>query len=138
MSRTDKHAPYWTWAPWYEPVHSLYCPNRANRSWQKRTDRTDACNLPERAVRHGGGRTRGYVPLCTWEPVWPSYRQAGWLTWKRHTPRWFVHHVWSGTERRRERDNLGKLVKEYNANGDLDDGDFPNYQARHCARWLWD
>lgn len=139
MSRTDGHAPYWTWAEWYEPVHHLYCPNAThNRFWQKRT-RTEPCNLPKRPVRHGGGRTRVYVPLCTWEPVWPaSYREVKRLFGKAGAPGWFIRHVWSGPERVRSRDTLKQFCKEYNATGDLHDGDFPNYQARHCARWLWD
>lgn len=137
MSRTDKHAPYWTWAQWYEPVHHLYCPNYPRRRWQQFSKRLP-CDLPERPVRHGGGRTRVYVPHCTWEPIWPIWRQVRWLTWKRHTPKWFVDHVWNEVERRRERDDLLQLRKEYNATGDLDDGDFPNWQARHMARWLWD
>lgn len=138
MSRTDVHAPYWTWAAWYEPCHHLYCPNAINRMGQKRNGVTQPCNLPQRPVRHGGGRTRVWVPLCTWEPVYPPWRQARWLVWKRHTPRWFIQHTWSGPERVRERDLLGKMVREYNATGDLADGDFPSWQARNCARWLWD
>lgn len=137
MSRTDKHAPYWTWATWYEPSHHLYCDSYVRRSWQK-SGRYVPCNLPERPVCHGGGRTRAYVPLCTWEPVYPTWREARWLTWKAPTPRWFVKHVGHDPERVRERDKLGKMVKEYNATGELDDGDFPCWQARHAARWLWD
>lgn len=136
MSRTDVHAPYWTWAAWYEPSHHLYCPFRTNRAWQK-VRGSQPCNLPKRPVRHGGGRTRVYVPLCTWEPVYPSWREARWLH-LQPTPRWFIQHVWMEAERVRERDQLGKMVKQYNATGELDDGDFPNRQHRHGARWLWD
>lgn len=137
MSRTRAHAPYWTYAVWWEPSHHLYCPVRVNRYWQKR-DRTEPCNLPEQPMRHAGVRTRSYVGLCTWEPIWPSYREAGWLVWKRHTPAWFIKYTWSGPNRVRERDQLGKMAREYNATGGIEDGDFPNWQARHCARWLWD
>jgi hypothetical protein len=38
-------------------------------------------------------------------------------------------------ERVRERDDLDRMVKEYNATGELDNGDFPNYQHRHTALW---
>jgi hypothetical protein len=61
------------------------------------------------------------------------------VKWSRkNAPDWFIRHVWSGPERVRERDDLGEMVKEYNATGELDDGDFPNWQARFCAQWLWD
>lgn len=136
MSRTDAHAPYWTQAVWYEPVHHLYCRFYLVRSWQRRTPE-QPCNLPERPVRHAGGRTRVYVPLCTWEPVWPLHRQVRWY-YRRHVPHWFVNHVWNDMERTRERDQLGKMVKEYNATGELEDGDFGCWQGRHYARWMWD
>lgn len=134
MSRTDVHAPYWTWATWYEPSHHLWCPNRmgARHRW-----RIEPCNLPKRPVRHAGSRTRVTVGLCTWEPVWPSWRECRWLM-LGHQPRWFVKHVGHDPERVRERDQLGKMVKEYNATGELHDGDFANFQSRHAARWLWD
>ena len=130
MSRTDGHAPYWTWAQWYEPWHSPSCPHAT---------RGTTCNLPERPVRHAGGRTRVYVGVCTWEPVWPRrYRDVKRLFGNAGAPRWFIRHVWSGPERVRERDQLGKMVKEYNATGGLEDGDFPNWQPRNCARWMWE
>lgn len=125
MSRTDVHAPYWTWATWYEPSHGLWC----NRRYD--------CNLPKRPVRHAGVRPRRLTHMCTWEPIWPTWRECRWLMLGR-TPRWFVKHVGHDPERVRERDKLGKMVKEYNATGDLEDGDFPCWQARHAARWLWD
>lgn len=137
MSRTDVHAPYWTYAVWWEPCHHLWCPNRINRNWQKRHGRVEPCNLPKRPVRHGGRRTRVHVGLCTWKPVWPSWRECRWQMF-RPVPRWFIRHTWSGPERVRQRDTLSKLAKEYNATGTLADGDFPNYQTRHTARWLWD
>lgn len=142
MSRTDGHAPYWTWAPWYEPSHDIYCENYISRHWQKVPKYP--CNLPKRAVRHAPARIRshryGDMGQCTWEPVWPTWRESRWLWWGRqgHAPNWFVKHVWDGPERVRTRDQLGKMVKEYNATGELEDGDFANYPARHCARWLWD
>lgn len=133
MSRTDAHVPYWVWASWYEPSHHLYCPNRmgARHRWK-----IEPCNLPKQPVRHAGARSRLTQGLCTWEPVWPAYREVRWLVLPP-TPRWFIRHVWSGPERARERDKLGRLAKEYNARRELDDADFPNWQARHGARWLW-
>lgn len=125
MSRTDRHAPYWTWAAWYEPSHSLWC------------NRRFVCNLTQYPVRHAGKRPNRTTHMCTWGPVWPSWREHRWLMMSR-PPGWFIKHVWSGPERVRKRDKLGKMVKEYNATGELEDGDFPNYQSRHCAQWLWD
>jgi hypothetical protein len=54
-----------------------------------------------------------------------------------HPPHWYVRHVWTGPERVRERAQLGEMVKEYNAGGDLADGDFANYQHHHGAHWSW-
>lgn len=136
MSRTDAHAPYWTWATWYEPCHHLYCPNGTNRYWQKRQGKTQPCNLPKRPVRHAGARTRVYVGLCTWEPVFPRWRQARWLH-VGQVPKWYVDHVWNNSERVRVRDGLNRIRKEYSAWSYLD-GDFPNWQHRHGATWYWD
>lgn len=134
MSRTDKHAPYWTWCEWYEPCHHLYCENRASRAGQKAPKQP--CNLPERPVRHAGRRTRIYVGLCTWEPVWPSWREARWQH-VNHVPRWYIQHVWHNPERVRSRDKLKQFRKLYNA-GDRGDMDYPNWQHRHMATWYWD
>lgn len=49
----------------------------------------------------------------------------------------YVHLVWWGPERSRERNDLRAMAKEWNANHDLDEEDFPNYQHRHCATWWW-
>lgn len=46
-------------------------------------------------------------------------------------PQWYVDHTWNNPERVRVRDDLRAMAKEWNANGDLEDGDFPNYQHRH-------
>lgn len=57
--------------------------------------------------------------------------------WHESPPREFIHHVWTGRERVRERDGLNNLRREYNAHGELEDGDFENRQARHSAHWLY-
>jgi hypothetical protein len=54
---------------------------------------------------------------------------------KPRAARWLIHHLWTNMERVRERDDLDRMVKEYNATGELDNGDFPNYQHRHTALW---
>lgn len=58
-------------------------------------------------------------------------------TSKPRTPCWYIQHVWHDVERTRERDGLRELAKEYNGQGELDDGDFPNWQARYCACYWW-
>ena len=125
MSRTEAHAPWWTRAPWYEPSHGLWC----NRRY--------VCDLPDRPVRHGGGRVHVLTQMCTWEPAWPPYNRMHKL-FGSHVPGWYVDHVWHNPERVRERDQLGKMVKEYIATGGIEDGDFPNWQARYSAVWYWD
>lgn len=143
MSRTDAHAPYWTWATWYEPSHHLWCENRVpEMSWRARRAgprhyfEVRACNLPEHPVRHAGARTRVHVGLCTWEPVWPKRRQVRWLHVGR-VPKWYVDHVWNNAERVRVRDELNGIRKEYSA-WSYFDGDFPNWQHRHGATRYWD
>lgn len=129
MSRTDAHTPWWVVAPWYEPWH-FRCPYSLwGRDWSRE------CTLPDEPVREQYFATKhGH---CHWSPMWPSWRQARW----RHippTPKWFVDHHWNNPERVRERDQLGKMVKEFNATGMVADGDFANYRGRHGARWAWD
>jgi hypothetical protein len=137
VSRTDTHAPYWTWAQWYEPDHSIYCEFYLNRSWQKTAKQP--CTLPDRAVRHHDRFIYRRRPgLCNWTPVWPTYPECRWLMFGKAARSWFVDHVWHNPERVRTRDQLRNLAREYNAYGDLEDGDFPNWQARNCARWSWD
>jgi hypothetical protein len=52
-------------------------------------------------------------------------------------PSSYVHVVWTGPERARERDGLRALAKEFNATGGIEDDDFPNNQHRHGAAWMW-
>jgi hypothetical protein len=47
---------------------------------------------------------------------------------------WFVDHVWHNPERVRTRDQLRNLAREYNTYRDIEDDDFPNWQARNRAR----
>lgn len=139
MSRTDGSGPYWSWATWYEPDHETICPLYAARAWQ-RWARTHTCNLPEHPVRQRPipWKIRRLTPMCQWAPTYPSCRENRKLTIGRHVPRWYVNHVWTEPERVRERDQLRNLAREYNAHGDLEDGDFPNWQHRRGATWYWD
>lgn len=140
MSRTDTHAPYWTWAKWYEPDHSIYCRHRLNRRWQWMSPelRTE-CTLPAEPFVHDDQFIyRRRSDECNWTPVWPTYRECRWLMFGKAAPGWYIDHYWNNPERVRTRDQLRNLAREYNTYGDLEDGDFPNWQARSCAKWSWD
>lgn len=128
MSRTDVHAPYWTWAEYYRPMHNHY-----ERS----------CDLPPEPVRCNTKLRPDYPndgwQSCYWRPALPdSWREYRWLHLGKAVPKWYVDHVWHNAERVRERDELRNLAREYNAYGQVEDGDFGNWQARHCATWYWD
>ena len=71
------------------------------------------------------------APTCT--PEYPydyGYLRGG-------APSWYNNQNWTRPERRRERDSLRDLAREYNANGDLEDDDFENRQHRHEGIWNW-
>lgn len=81
-----------------------------------------------------------------WHSDWDHHRfgacsqRCGWTMphWALCTPPdWYVHEVWYGPERRRERDGLRAMVKDWNANYFAFEEDFPNYQHRHSATWWW-
>lgn len=135
MSRTDKQMPWWVIAPWYEPCHARRCEFAHRYRWSGGA--RAVCNLPTRAVRNAGRYPKYGPEECFWTPVWPSWREATPL-YVNPVPRWYVRHIWWGPERTRKRNKLGEMVKEYNSNADLDDGDFPNWQHRQCATWYWD
>jgi hypothetical protein len=64
---------------------------------------------------------------------------CGWTLpyWMFNSPtREQIRVYWNGPERSRERIHLGRLAGEYNAHGDLSDGDFANFQHHHSVEWL--
>jgi len=65
-----------------------------------------------------------------WNSTWHSFCYGG-------VPHWFVREVWHSPERARERETLGRIRREWNEYGDVEDDDFANYQGRNSARWLW-
>lgn len=121
-------------AEWWEPEH-WGCENSELRKWRERP--RAACDLPAAPVRQHPNRPRfGYWGYCHWEYVWPSV--WGWRSYRQsRVPKWFVDHLWHNPERVRERDDLRALRDEYNRHGDLEDGDFPSWQARRYARRRW-
>jgi hypothetical protein len=72
-------------------------------------------------------------PTCELEPVDPTRQR--WYS--GGIPSEYVRAVYHRPERRRVRDEVRRLAREYNAYGDLDDGDVFNRQARSSARWLY-
>lgn len=88
---------------------------------------------------------RGW-PAYFWHNDWAHAREGrctdgcGW-TLPHHAldqpPAWYTHAVWHRPERQRTRLALRALAAEWNANGDLADGDVPSWQHRHGAAWHW-
>jgi len=137
MSRTNKDMPHWVRAEVWKPDHrcSEYGYRRL-RFWPDGFGGGGSgCDLPDFERKD----TR-WVRLpkqwrlsshCTWQPVWDRRSRVS------APPKWFVDHVWNNAERRRERDSLGKMRRDYNTNGMIDDPDFGCWQTRHSARWMW-
>ena len=127
MSRTDKDRPWQLLAldRWPGSYFRHLCGNGRD---------CDADVDPLEAFQHAYDRPRPrYVrvlksPQCGWTMPHASFSSP---------PHWYVRHVWHGPERVRERARLGQMVKEYNATGELADGDFANHQARHGAAWSY-
>lgn len=73
MSRTDKDAPFWVRAEFYEPDHDWNCPERIAKPWQ-RYRRAGHCTLPLEPVRNDTSRIRRIPRLipevleCQWTP----------------------------------------------------------------------
>lgn len=135
VSRTDKDMPHWVRAEWWEPVHWA-CRDAPANQWPRQL-RSRVCDLPPEPIRQKRVRPRGGERNCVWDAMWI------WRCYHRGrigsgVPEWFIDHVWHNPERRRVRTDLGKLRQEYNANGDIEDYDFPCWQARRSAHWLWD
>lgn len=63
----------------------------------------------------------------------PSWKAGQFYIWGG-VPSAFVRTYYHKPERARER-KLRDLAREYNAYGDIEDGDFVNHQARNSARW---
>lgn len=71
--------------------------------------------------------------VATCFPAWGVGRYYAW----GGVPSWYIRNVYHSPERRREREDLRSMAREYNAYGDLEDGDFVNRQGRNSARWTW-
>lgn len=101
----------WTW-------HVTQCLGHSR--WVRHDDRPCVCDARSRAT---------CFPAQPDEWTWSAWGGGG-------VPRWFVREVWTGPERRREREGLRARARAYNA-GERDDLDYENSQHRHGARWDW-
>ncbi len=129
MSRTDKDKPWQIRAA--EHQAPAYVDHRCGGySWSP-------CEIdldPYEAWKNAYNRTsaRHYR-------VWKA-PNCGWTLSHHHLaspPAWYIEHVWINVERVRERDGLRAMAREYNATGELEDGDFPCWQHRHMASWRY-
>ena len=138
MSRTDKDAPHWVRAEYYEAWHDWNCPDRIARAWQKYPKGTHSCTLPETpvhinprlSVRRKFPRTIPEVPECEWVAIWLRPWQGGYYCYRR--PRSQDRHVyWYGPDRAHTRDVLAKAKRQYNGSGDVDIIE-PTVRPRHA------
>ena len=95
-----------------------------------------------RAEDRSGAYNGAYFYHCDWT----HYREGGcgdrcgWTLPHHHfchPPHLFRRFVWFGPERRREREGLRAMAKEWNANYYLEDEDFYSPHHRHGAVWDW-
>ena len=127
MSRTDKDAPDWADATWWEPSH-YHCAEARHGHWHRGFPFRE-CDLPARPVR---SRPNFFVrqSSCIWVPV--SRRRSPYS----QPPGWFVNHQGTARARVRERTECGIARQEYRATGSVDID--PNVdQHRHGATWDW-
>lgn len=144
MSKTDKTTPWWVQAEWYEPLHRHGCEHQPYHwRWTRYTPWDGKpCDLPSEPVIRDCGPHPTRLNWrkqteCRWEADQPdAYSLPGRKLFAIHPPHWLVRHVWNGPERVRER-KLNDVIKDYRANGEVDDFDFANYQHRHGGTWDW-
>lgn len=72
------------------------------------------------------------APTCFPEP---PLDHRGWF--RGGPPADYRRSIYHAPERRRERDDLSRIAREYNAGNSVDDEDFVNRQARNSALWNW-
>lgn len=135
MSRTDKDRPYRVRAadPHEQGRYPRHNCGGIRRRWQRTVEELE-CDLPDFHDRTPRGPRYWLhtVNVCTWDLdhwVFSPYGDG--------PPSWYRNHVWHAPERVRERDHLREAAKAYNAGDDLEDYDFPNFQARSCAKYYY-
>lgn len=112
MARTDHHRPYW-----------VRCNDPGERRYERHHHENGVCDLGP-AVSY---LTKRWTH-CSWEVEISPFS---------HVPHWYTIERWYGPERRRERDDLRGIAREYNSGHDVGESDFRNHQHRHGAAWDW-
>lgn len=133
MSRTDKDRPYWVRV---RDQHEATLERHWHAvGWRRQpAGHEPACDLAHFDTAAGG---RFVLWTFTCDRYIPNWASGG--RWWSHAPGDWVKKTWHGPERTRERAALKEAVYLFNAGGleSLDDYDFENRQARHCAQWAW-
>lgn len=129
MSRTDKDAPYWVRAEWWEPWHQQ-CENQAySRSIGGFYVPRRKCDLPLQPDVKQYGKFTFRHRRCFWRPIWDRLHYP-------NPPRWYRNHVWTAPQRLQARMQCREAAKQYRGSGDTDVV-VTTDQNRHCAAWLW-
>jgi hypothetical protein len=122
VSRTDNTDPDWLRAMSH-PRGYLYHSCSNIYRWQREALPCDA-NLP-RPRSKGEAQDRN----CGWTMPYSSYVSPS---------RQDCRIYWWGPERRREREDLRDMAREWNSTGEIESDDFPNYHHRNSAKWeIW-
>lgn len=146
MSRTDKDAPYWVRAEYYEPFH--YCGWIRRGKFEKVEKETDwgfkytvnelvsykweyvgDCDLPETPKRSGQRWSRKRIdknPRCGWSPEW-TYSRFSQTRGVRKTKD--CHFEFHGPQRAAVRDAAREVIK---GNHEVE---FPDGRTRHSVLW---
>jgi hypothetical protein len=134
MSRTFKDQPWWVRSTEWVQVHhdcEFEIPRRFVFHHPSR-----ACNLPPEPSLAVWKTTRAthwrrQFVQCFWEPKFPSYR-----TFVGGPPKWYIDHIWNNPVRTREREYARRALKEFRANGDVEEI-LPDEQHHHRAGWYY-
>lgn len=135
MSRTDKDAPFWVRAVFYEPLHDWYCPYRIARSWQH-SRRGSICTLPSTPVRSAPWRRKSgtrvpKVPECLWVPA-DEWDRRYFTQPPRRIHRRLYFHV---PNRQRMRNFVTRTRQLYNGSGDIEDTIEPGRRPSKLDWW---
>jgi hypothetical protein len=115
MSRTDKDAPWWVQAEYWEPLHAVSC--EFYIGYFRREYR--ACNLPPAPIRQDQSHPRSYIRTapCSWVAVMPHKDR---YRYTRPPTREDKHLGWWGPDRRKVRDLMVSAKQLYRGGSDPD------------------
>lgn len=123
MARTDKDRPYWVKKNDTTYTRKI---NHYHNVWRHKGECTFS-NEPYKSAEDDRDR------YCGWDLT----GKDKWHWYDGGVPKWFIDDRYYNPERVRTRDTLREAVKEYNANGELDDFDYWNRQHRHNASYYY-